>query len=115
MRKHADILIYVDLAKALDDGYKFFISQNGVVLSAGNAEGFLPPQYFLRVETSWKNYPLPGYENANEKSGSEQLYQFDVWDRKNSESQVRTPRRKYKWDDPIVDLLDEVPTRPANS
>lgn len=50
MRNSADILIYIDLQKALDEGIKFFISANGVVLSAGDEHGFIPSRYFSRVE-----------------------------------------------------------------
>jgi hypothetical protein len=33
------------------DGIEFFISDNGVILTAGNA-GFITPQYFVKVEAS---------------------------------------------------------------
>ena len=31
------------------DGYKFFLSSNNVVLSPGNQERLLPPDYFSKV------------------------------------------------------------------
>jgi len=41
MRKSSQILIYIDAAKAMADGIKFYISANGVILTEGNEEGFL--------------------------------------------------------------------------
>lgn len=52
MRNSSQILIFVDVQKALDAGIKFFLSANGVVLTAGDAEGYLRPQFFQRVETN---------------------------------------------------------------
>lgn len=67
MRNSADIFIYIDLQKALDVGYKFQLSANGVILTAGNKEGFLPPEFFSRVERRVGRSgrePLPGWEGA---------------------------------------------------
>ncbi|KAF9078019.1 KptA family-domain-containing protein [Rhodocollybia butyracea] len=50
IRKSSRILIYVDAAKALADGIKFYLSSNDVVLSPGNEAGYLEPKYFQRVE-----------------------------------------------------------------
>jgi 2'-phosphotransferase len=50
MRKSSQILIYIDAAKAMADGIKFYISSNGVILTEGNEEGFLVKEYFLKVE-----------------------------------------------------------------
>ncbi|PCH44454.1 hypothetical protein WOLCODRAFT_76684 [Wolfiporia cocos MD-104 SS10] len=52
MRKSSQILIYIDVQKALDAGITFFLSANGVVLTTGDERGFLAPQYFARVETA---------------------------------------------------------------
>ncbi|CAB3223348.1 unnamed protein product [Arctia plantaginis] len=49
LRESAEILIYINLPKALADGYKFFESENGVILTSGNHRGFLKPEYFLRA------------------------------------------------------------------
>lgn len=65
MRNSADIFIYIDLQKALDAGYKFQLSANGVILTAGNEKGFLPPEFFSRVEKrvgKSGREPLPGWE-----------------------------------------------------
>ncbi|KAF2657040.1 hypothetical protein K491DRAFT_691407 [Lophiostoma macrostomum CBS 122681] len=50
MRKSSTVLIYVDIDAALESGIKFWLSENGVVLSEGNDEGFLPYEFFKRVE-----------------------------------------------------------------
>lgn len=67
MRNSADILIYIDLQKALDAGYKFQLSTNGVILTSGDEKGFLPPEFFSRVEKrvgKSGREPLPGWEGA---------------------------------------------------
>ncbi|KAF9219719.1 hypothetical protein BS17DRAFT_769789 [Gyrodon lividus] len=52
MRRSSQILIFVDVQKALDAGIKFHLSTNGVVLTEGNAAGFLLPELFQRVENA---------------------------------------------------------------
>ena len=47
MRANCNLLIYIDMKKALDDGYKFYRSNNGVILTPGNKDGFLPPEYLV--------------------------------------------------------------------
>lgn len=49
MRNSAQVLIYIDLERALEAGIKFYLSENGVVLSEGNAAGVIPPAYFAKV------------------------------------------------------------------
>ena len=52
MRYSCTHLIYLNLEKALNDGIKFFKSENGVVLTEGvNGEGYLPKEYFSKVVT----------------------------------------------------------------
>ncbi|KAG2144582.1 hypothetical protein DEU56DRAFT_732488 [Suillus clintonianus] len=63
MRNSSQILIFVDVQKALDDGIPFYLSANGVVLTDGN-EGFLSPIYFQRVEFAKDRSPVPGWEGA---------------------------------------------------
>ncbi|KAF7299537.1 Trna phosphotransferase 1 [Mycena chlorophos] len=52
MRRSSQILIFVDIERALADGLKFSLSQNGVVLTEGDEKGFLATKYFMRVETA---------------------------------------------------------------
>jgi len=63
MRSSSQVLIYIDIQKALDAGLKFGVSTNGVVLSEGDERGFIPPEYFSRVENT-DGSALPGWEGA---------------------------------------------------
>ncbi|KAJ7175877.1 KptA family-domain-containing protein [Mycena filopes] len=63
MRKASPVLIFVDVQRAIDAGLKFFLSDNGVVLTEGDERGILAPQFFLRVETS-KGDPIAGWEGS---------------------------------------------------
>lgn len=54
MRNTSKILIHVDLPKAMADGIKFWKSENGVILTEGDATGFLPLQYLQKVEERTK-------------------------------------------------------------
>ncbi|XP_031718417.1 tRNA 2'-phosphotransferase 1 isoform X2 [Anarrhichthys ocellatus] len=49
MRKDCDLAVYIDVSKALADGIEFFWSDNGVLMTAGDAEGKLLPKYFSRA------------------------------------------------------------------
>ncbi|KAK3296046.1 KptA family-domain-containing protein [Chaetomium fimeti] len=50
MRKDAEVLIYVDVAASLrDGGIKWWMSDNGVVLTEGDADGLVPLKYFKEV------------------------------------------------------------------
>ncbi|CAJ2509975.1 Uu.00g058750.m01.CDS01 [Anthostomella pinea] len=50
MRADAEILIFVDVAQSLrDGGVKWWLSENGVVLTEGNADGVVPTRYFTEV------------------------------------------------------------------
>lgn len=50
MRKSSQILIFIDVKTALEDGIAFFLSDNGVILTEGDQDGFLKPKYFSKVE-----------------------------------------------------------------
>uniref|UniRef100_UPI003AAF94C9 tRNA 2'-phosphotransferase 1 isoform X1 n=2 Tax=Centroberyx gerrardi TaxID=166262 RepID=UPI003AAF94C9 len=49
MRRDCDLAIFIDVPKALADGIEFFWSENGVLLTPGDAEGKLLPRYFSRA------------------------------------------------------------------
>ncbi|KAI9770095.1 MAG: hypothetical protein M1840_003545 [Geoglossum simile] len=49
MRADAQILIYIDIRRALDAGLPFWLSDNGVILTEGNEEGMLPTEFFVKV------------------------------------------------------------------
>ena len=63
MRGSCEVVIEVNLVKAIKQGVPFFISENQVILSSGiSAEGFLPPQYFrqaLNIKTGEFIYQAP--------------------------------------------------------
>ncbi|CAK9227012.1 unnamed protein product [Sphagnum troendelagicum] len=48
MRGSADILIYLDVEKALKGGMKLYMSENRVILTEG-FDGSIPPEYFDKV------------------------------------------------------------------
>ncbi|RFU25862.1 hypothetical protein B7463_g10474, partial [Scytalidium lignicola] len=50
MRSDAELLIYVDVRKSLEDGaLLWWISENGVVLTEGNEDGIVEMKYFKKV------------------------------------------------------------------
>ncbi|GJQ74936.1 hypothetical protein Trydic_g9564 [Trypoxylus dichotomus] len=49
MRHNVEIVIYIDIEKALAANLKFYRSPNGVILCPGNADGIIEPKYFLKV------------------------------------------------------------------
>jgi 2'-phosphotransferase len=67
MRESAQVLIYIDVEKALHAEFTFFLSENGVVLTGGDERGFLPPEFFLRVEDR-QGRPLPGWPMPSTQS-----------------------------------------------
>ncbi|KAG0031199.1 hypothetical protein BGZ81_001625 [Podila clonocystis] len=62
MRKSCNLYIYIDTAKAIQDGIKFSRTSNSVILSDGlNGDGIIPARYFLKVVKSSGEqiYPTP--------------------------------------------------------
>lgn len=49
MRRNTQVHVYIVLEKALVDGIKFYESENGVILTAGNEKGYLEPKYFSKI------------------------------------------------------------------
>lgn len=64
MRKSSQILIFIDIQKALDAGIKFELSDNGVVLTEGDERGYLKPDYFSRVEDARTRQAVGGWEGS---------------------------------------------------
>ncbi|XP_060077881.1 uncharacterized protein LOC132557400 [Ylistrum balloti] len=54
MRSSCEVIIMLDMKKALADGLKFFRSANNVILSAGDERGIIYPAYF---DTVVQRYP----------------------------------------------------------
>ena len=48
-RPNCNTRIFINMEKALNDGYNFYESDNGVILTPGNSDGFLPPEYFKEI------------------------------------------------------------------
>ncbi|KAJ7249561.1 KptA family-domain-containing protein [Mycena haematopus] len=48
----SEVLIFIDLTRALKAGLRFFRASNGVILTTGNERGFLEPRFFSRVESN---------------------------------------------------------------
>ncbi|KAH7392043.1 KptA family-domain-containing protein [Phaeosphaeria sp. MPI-PUGE-AT-0046c] len=55
MRKNSSVLIYIDIHAAMEAGINFYISDNGVILTEGNEQGFLSHEFFKRVESRKKD------------------------------------------------------------
>ncbi|CAN6670802.1 tRNA 2'-phosphotransferase [Trichomonascus vanleenenianus] len=49
-RASSNLFIYIDVEKALAKGIEFFLSENGVILTAGDANGLIPIDLFAKVE-----------------------------------------------------------------
>ena len=63
MRQNSQILIYLDVDKAINSGLKFWVSENGVILSEGDENGYIPRRFFLKV-MDVKHGELHGWEEA---------------------------------------------------
>ncbi|XP_052832118.1 tRNA 2'-phosphotransferase 1-like [Octopus bimaculoides] len=49
MPRNSEIIIYLNLNLALKNGMKFFLSENNVMLTEGDVNGFIKPKYFQKV------------------------------------------------------------------
>eukprot|EP00667_Euglena_gracilis_P003040 EG_transcript_3053 len=69
MRSNAQVLIFLDVEKCLQDGVLLLRSANNVILCPGVGDtGGLPPAYFKRVEDSATGRILLGAENSDAPS-----------------------------------------------
>lgn len=68
MRTSSQILVFIDVQQALEAGIKFYISDNGVILTEGDERGYLVPKFFQRVEDA-KHVPLYGWEGSSAPTG----------------------------------------------
>uniref|UniRef100_A0A1B6DFR1 2'-phosphotransferase n=2 Tax=Clastoptera arizonana TaxID=38151 RepID=A0A1B6DFR1_9HEMI len=59
IRDNAEIYIYIDIERALQDGIKFYKSENDVILTSGNSNGFLEPKYFMKVVDARTGQDIP--------------------------------------------------------
>jgi len=59
MRNDAELLIYIDIKKSLDDGgVLWWMSENGVILTEGGENGILGTKYWKKVEGRTKSVGL---------------------------------------------------------
>ncbi|CAH8330361.1 unnamed protein product [Eruca vesicaria subsp. sativa] len=58
MRRDVNVLIFLDIKKALEDGIAFYISDNKVILTEG-IDGVVPVDYFLKIESWPSRQPIP--------------------------------------------------------
>ncbi|XP_071056768.1 tRNA 2'-phosphotransferase 1-like isoform X2 [Onthophagus taurus] len=58
VRGNVEILIYIDLKKALDSGFKFYLSPNKVILSPGDINGLISSEFFFKVVNIIENINL---------------------------------------------------------
>lgn len=49
MRSSCQVMIYLNMDLALNDGLTFFLSENNVILTEGDEDGFVKPKYFQKV------------------------------------------------------------------
>lgn len=63
MRKSSQVLIYIDLERAMRAGIKFYLADNGVILSKGDESGFVPIEFFSRVEDAQQR-PIKGWKQT---------------------------------------------------
>nr|XP_034369233.1 tRNA 2'-phosphotransferase 1 isoform X1 [Arvicanthis niloticus] len=72
IRPNCEVAVFIDGPLALTDGIPFFCSANGVILTPGNAEGFLLPKYFkeaLQLRPTRKPLSLAGDKETESQSG----------------------------------------------
>lgn len=50
MRADVEVIIHINMLAAFRQGIKFFVSDNNVILSEGNQEGFISAKFFKRVD-----------------------------------------------------------------
>jgi len=106
MRKSCTLVIYIDLEAALKENVEFFLSSNGVVLSAG-INGLLSSKFFTHVLKTSDFTPLDpvlfpnvrsggtsvvGSSNSNSNSNSNS----GGWQQDKTKSQKRNERRNKK-------------------
>ena len=49
-RSNCELLVYINLEKAIEEGLKFYISENNVVLCPGDEKGFISSKYFKFIK-----------------------------------------------------------------
>ncbi|GAB2210741.1 hypothetical protein Droror1_Dr00016024 [Drosera rotundifolia] len=65
MRRDVNMLIFLDVKKALEEGMKIFISDNKVILTEG-FDGTVPVQFFEKIVSWPDNTPIPFLEKIQD-------------------------------------------------
>ena len=95
VREDADVCIFIDTTKAIDDGIPFFVTPSGVVVSSGDEHGVIDCKYMVKVthrNTGKQLYPLTRapkdftyYEGRTERVDTHDAYDnqfaYFVWAR----------------------------------
>ena len=87
MRKSSDGAIYIDMAKAMGDSIRFFLSNNRVILTSGDENGTLHPRYFDRAIRRVTQGELPFGETAGSTPATKE--QFKSKDTREGDGVVR--------------------------
>ncbi|KAJ7603988.1 KptA family-domain-containing protein [Mycena polygramma] len=67
MSSPSEVLLTIDVARALEADIKFYKSPKGVILTPGNEMGYLERRFFMRVErVKVTTNPVPGWERREE-------------------------------------------------
>ncbi|CAA7033156.1 unnamed protein product [Microthlaspi erraticum] len=69
MRRDVNVLIFLDIKKALQDGIAFYVSENKVILTEG-VDGVVPVDYFQKIDAQ---FVLLLAENENRKLKSDSV------------------------------------------
>ena len=95
VRDDADVCIFIDTAKAIDDGIPFYVTPSGVVVSSGDEDGVIHCKYVTKVihrNTGEQLYPFPSeprafsyYDGRTERVNTHDAYDnqfaYFVWAR----------------------------------
>ncbi|XP_024023089.1 tRNA 2'-phosphotransferase 1 isoform X1 [Morus notabilis] len=58
MRRDVNVLIFLDVKKALEEGMKLYVSDNKVILTEG-FDGVVPVKYFKKIDSWPSRQPIP--------------------------------------------------------
>ncbi|EXB85811.1 Putative tRNA 2'-phosphotransferase [Morus notabilis] len=58
MRRDVNVLIFLDVKKALEEGMKLYVSDNKVILTEG-FDGVIPVKYFKKIDSWPSRQPIP--------------------------------------------------------
>ncbi|CAM9360250.1 unnamed protein product, partial [Heterosigma akashiwo] len=111
MRRSAEIWIFLDLKRALEDGIEFFLSSNGVILTPGDQRGVLSPLYFSRVVDSRTQREIQAglnTSNTTENRGAARRnHHDDDHYSKQRKKKVKKKKKKNPWPDKAANTIPE--------